>query len=78
MKVTELQRGDLVIAMKTLDIREAKVPVGTLGVVFEDCRNNKFAKVRWMNTMACNIHNGDAAWFNPRHPKGCDFIVPLI
>jgi hypothetical protein len=56
--VTELHRGDVVMALQ--DLEAADVRRGTLGVVFEEYNAYKDGggpMVRWMNMNCCNVYN---------------------
>ena len=60
--IKNLQRGDMVIALRNLDPSGANVRKGTVGVVFEE--NNAFSDgggpvVRWMNCGMCNVYEGE-------------------
>lgn len=62
IEVSKLSLGDIVMALKHLDSNGANVRFGTLGVIFT--RTNEYGDncgpmVRWMNSGACNIYDGD-------------------
>jgi len=64
MRQLDLERGDMVIAVRHLDPNGANVRKGTFGVVFE--RANHYSDgggpmVRWANMGVCNVYSGDVA-----------------
>jgi len=62
MEVKDLVRGDMVMAIKHLDVKGANVRTGTIGVVFEEVNAYKDGggpMVRWMNCGVCNVYQGD-------------------
>ncbi len=61
-KVSELQRGTLVVAVRDLDPEGANVVFGELGVVFQPTdyyHDNAGPMVRWLGGGACNVYEGD-------------------
>ena len=62
MEHIHLKRGDVVSAVRLLDVKGANVRPGTLGVVFEEAdfyKGNGGPMVRWMNMGVCNVYPGD-------------------
>lgn len=62
MLLTELNVGDLVIALIDLDPEGADVKTGELGVVFHEAEYhepNTGPMVRWFSGGACNVYEGD-------------------
>lgn len=65
-KVSELRRGDVVIALRDLDPQGADVKAYAIGVVFEEhdaYKDGNGPMVRWIYQNnaggACNVYEGD-------------------
>lgn len=57
-----LMPGDVVVALKDLDPKGAKVYAGELGVVFHESEYHEPGTgpmVRWFSRGACNVYLGD-------------------
>jgi hypothetical protein len=62
MEVKNLKRGDVVLAVRRLDVKASNVRKGTIGVVFEEAnfyKDGAGPTVRWTNMGVCNIYSGD-------------------
>lgn len=62
IRVKDLIRGDVVLAIKLLDRGAANVKPGTMGVVFQQANYHEDGAgpiVRWMNMSVCNIYEDD-------------------
>ena len=68
MEVKDLQRGDVVMAVRNIQAAGDARP-GTLGVVFEETNSYNDGggpMVRFMNMCCCNVYHGDVIRVNPR------------
>lgn len=70
--VSELRRGDVVMALKNVDPKGANARRGTQGVVFEETNAHKDGNgpmVRWANMGACNVYDGDVKLVFEEHEE---------
>jgi hypothetical protein len=61
-KVSKLRRGDVVLAIRSLDPLAADVTAGLVGVVFEEYNfyeDGGGPMVRWLNFCCSNVYDGD-------------------